>query len=200
MVDVKGSSVCVHSFLPPRLRRFRERKAEILRSDETPDLIHHWYTNTTTVTDNVTGGRNRKIWRFLGSVWDSFHDRVPLACRRHPVYSLWLWQTHTRIHIPPPLLRAETPETCKPMSIPTSQETARPDENHSQQFITHDIKGSCLMTHTRDPEGGQDLRSRLRDCEPALKTSVETGIEWSTGWTLCRGGECREEDEWMEKL
>lgn len=100
------------------------------------------------------------------------------------LFTLTLTNTHTHSHTAP-LLRAETPETCKPMSIPTSQETARPDENHSQQFITHDIKGSGLTTHTRDPERGQDLRSRLRDCEPALKTSAlvlnehqpKTGIE-----------------------
>lgn len=92
----------------------RERKTETLRSDETPDLIHHWYTNTTTVTDNVTGGRNRKIWRFLGSVWESFHDRVPLACRRDLVYSLSLWQTRTRIHILPLFWERRPPRPANP--------------------------------------------------------------------------------------
>lgn len=62
VVNVKGSSVCMHSFLPPRLRRFRERKKDVkIIQMRPPSLINHSFTNTITVTDNVMGERNRKI-------------------------------------------------------------------------------------------------------------------------------------------
>lgn len=154
----------------------------------------------------MTGGRNRKIWRFLGSVWESFHLHAEETSFIHSHSDK---HTHAFTYCP-------SFESGDPRELQTHVDTnitrncqawqkSQPGIHiqTGQQIITHDIKGSCLMTHTRDPERGQDPRLRLRDCEPALKTSdhVLNGHQSKLALNEAHDAHCaekRKDDGWRK--
>lgn len=130
----------------------------------------------------MTRGKNRNIWSFLMCSVRGFQ----LACRRAQACRFVIHSLHKHTHCPP-LLRDETPGPSKPCWYRHHKawhSTAR--DTHPNRPTIHKPQHQGKPFHDPHRGSGDETVAHNWETKPVLETaSTKTGIEWSTGRTLC---------------